>query len=410
MGKINTIFSENNAVSYVLMIFLISFSGNPIIIQSEKYELYSIIFTIFIVIFVLFKDIKLFISPILLILFFALIFLLQTYNDAANNLNSIVFFSMKILIGALTVLSIGKKFPIIFFNVMFAICLISLILFLYNYFVGIIPGIQFVTKTSYKSSILVYTQFLANDSSNISEFRNSGMFWEPGAFQGFINLAFLLIFTQINFLINNKFKLFIMITALITTFSTTGYIVFIFLMMMYIYKYSVLNPFLKAFVLFACLIIAYYAYNNLYFLSDKILNNMEDLDSYGSRLFSIDSIFRLLDSKWLIGLGLKFKVGDTFNTLGNGIVWFMVTFGVLGTLFYLISILYSYHKQVGIWFSIFSVLALILICFGEVFNNYPLFLALSFIDLTESKIHFVIKSHSLSQQYLINNGIKKSIT
>ena len=52
-------------------------------------------------------------------------------------------------------------------------------------------------------------------------FRNQSIFWEPGAFQTFIIIAVLLEFSQ---KYTHKAVIIILIVALITTFSTTGYI------------------------------------------------------------------------------------------------------------------------------------------------------------------------------------------
>ena len=54
--------------------------------------------------------------------------------------------------------------------------------------------------------------------------RNAGMFWEPGAFQCYINLALVILFFDKNKEEYNgkKFKLIIFIITLLTTQSTTG--------------------------------------------------------------------------------------------------------------------------------------------------------------------------------------------
>jgi len=54
--------------------------------------------------------------------------------------------------------------------------------------------------------------------------RNSSVFWEPGAFQAFINLAYYFEVTRHG--LKHYARIFILSIALVTTFSTTGYIVF----------------------------------------------------------------------------------------------------------------------------------------------------------------------------------------
>lgn len=54
--------------------------------------------------------------------------------------------------------------------------------------------------------------------------RNSGIFWEPGAFQGFLNIA-LLFATRKNRAHASKWQFIILVLAVFTTMSTTGYMV-----------------------------------------------------------------------------------------------------------------------------------------------------------------------------------------
>src|SRR5690606_563550 len=70
-------------------------------------------------------------------------------------------------------------------------------------------------------------------------FRSSSIFWEPGAFSIYICLA---LYFEL-FVIKNKSlkRIIVLILSLITTFSTTGYIVFMFMIVIFLFKKQKFN-------------------------------------------------------------------------------------------------------------------------------------------------------------------------
>ena len=80
-------------------------------------------------------------------------------------------------------------------------------------------------------TVTIHNLLFSVSLNNSIYFRNYGLFWEPGAFQIFLNLA--LIFEM--FFINTprKSKIIVYIITIITTFSTTGYIVLTLILISY---------------------------------------------------------------------------------------------------------------------------------------------------------------------------------
>jgi hypothetical protein len=72
-------------------------------------------------------------------------------------------------------------------------------------------------------NILIYT------IETTENFRNSGAFWEPGGFASFLNLSLTLHLIQSNFRFDRHAR--IIILTLLTTFSTTGYVVLFLLLL-----------------------------------------------------------------------------------------------------------------------------------------------------------------------------------
>jgi len=87
----------------------------------------------------------------------------------------------------------------------------------------------YVLNRQYYASILVYTINIS--TSAFTEQYNCGFVYEPGYFSFFINLGILINLAYYG--LRNKKRLFIYIIALITTFSTTGIISFMVIMLFY---------------------------------------------------------------------------------------------------------------------------------------------------------------------------------
>lgn len=143
------------------------------------------------------------------------------------NLELSIRMLMIILIGYMTARILGYSFFLIYEKVLYSLVLISLILFpiqllyfplLTNILKTITAEIPFHYYSDQMLSIIIWGIDLGG-----AEMRNSGFAWEPKAFANFIILGIL-----IN-LINNKFKLnkriLVYYIALITTFSTVGYLI-----------------------------------------------------------------------------------------------------------------------------------------------------------------------------------------
>jgi hypothetical protein len=264
---------------------------------------------------------------------------------------------------------------------MYFICLVSLGGYLWNVLGFDIPN--FLWYDGQLRSIVLFTQ-------NQDGLRNSGMFWEPGAFAGYIILAFLFYLGNFKKLFEaHKFKILILLLALITTFSTTGYLVLFLVVITNVYfEYSKkLGMFiLPLLALFS--IVAFVIYNDSNFLRQKIENQyVESLDRdegefapdrIGAFLFDMHYIekhpiignglheeTRYADHPWLMGE----KLGH-----GNGFSNFLATMGVLSFLLFSYYIL-KYNKNHP-WVFMICIIAVLQ---GEQFLDYPVFLSLPFI-------------------------------
>ena len=140
-----------------------------------------------------------------------------------------------------------KRFFTIFTNIIVVIATISIALYWFNINLvssGIFPQMRTDAYTNYVN-LFVYCI-----NTSIMH-RNCGVFWEPGAFQVFLNLALLYILHDSDFH-RREIKIGILIIATLTTISTTGYICTALILMAYFIN---VNKKIKLKVFFLVLVI-----------------------------------------------------------------------------------------------------------------------------------------------------------
>ena len=313
----------------------------------------------------------------LLLIFLGQLFTLPfiSYLGSINVLAKIVF-------GATIMWVLKDRFREYYLNVMYFFAIVSLVLF----FLGII-GISIpdlFPSTINRKSILIYNTLI------ISEVRNSGPFWEPGAYACYLLLVPLLYVDNLKkFVVDNKKKVYVLFVALITTISTTGYIC-LFILILYFYLKESKNKFL-AYTIYLPLAIGvmYFAYNSLEFMGEKIESQQEvalDLDGefsnsrMGSLLFDLHYIkkhplvgnglheqTRFADHPFLWGVGMGH---------GNAFSNYMSQMGVLAMVVYLILLYKAFNRK------LIAPIIVVLLFQGEQLLNFPLFLSLPFVIMS----------------------------
>lgn len=275
---------------------------------------------------------------------------------------------------------LGEKFRYAYLRAITFTAAVSLILFAAYYFSGWHTGI----KIGRNYSIMIYNQLLLSDGA-----RNSGMFWEPGAFQGYINLVPLMFFNDLKLLWNQeRLSCIILFLALITTFSTTGYVVFMFIIgTALVIKTN--NNLLKIVVSVFIVASVIYSFNSFDFIGEKINHDYEIalkvkegkaswsrfgaavVDSYEIARSPITGNGFMMDARYP-------KLGKQMAGSGNGFTGAVNVFGIVVIFFYLLQL---YRRAPGESKSdhLIYVVAVVLLLQGEFFLNYPMFWALLFV-------------------------------
>ena len=268
-------------------------------------------------------------------------------------------------------------------------------------FVGFLQNsFDFLTfrNESFANNIL----FTVNSSA---EFRNSGFMWEP---KGFANFLIISIFFQLvigSFKVFNK-KMLIMLIALITTFSTTGFIALFSLLIFYFLNKNLKTSliFFPIFILFSSII-----FFNTDFLYDKIVYELSLTKEYENLLYEKkdykDDVYSLgrtgsfivdindLKNRPFFGYGFtrENRTQSDFVKLirVNGLSDLLAVYGIVGFILYF----YMHHiflkkmqNQFNFKFAPIILIKLIIIYTASTLTSHPLWISFLLLSLVYKKI------------------------
>jgi hypothetical protein len=314
---------------------------------------------------------------------FFIISIIQLAVIVGATQSSSIFMMLKMFVGFGIISLVNDKFPKVYVEVMSVIAAVSLILFFYNNYFGVIPGIRYSSNCV---SIFIYNQLYSDAVGVGFTSRNCGMFWEPGAFQGYLNIAlfFLLYVPQYKF---KKLECFVIVVALLTTKSTTGFLCMALIALYFLltkYKTSLFSRIISTMVVLG---VFSYAYINLDFMHDKIEHH-QNLETYEEgRLNDYIRFAKLIENNMFTGISSE--ANDKAAT-GNGFLAFWVYYGIVGIVTYFGFLWYNIKKQAGYSFALLMLLLIFLTLQGEGFLQYPCYLAWPFLRVTMDRNKYFV--------------------
>ncbi|RAP74011.1 hypothetical protein [Paenibacillus montanisoli] len=193
-----------------------------------------LLFSVIIGIFLNAKDFKLnFSLERLFLLFFLLIVALISAFIYQDGIYNHVIILAAVISGYLFTLSYSfNRFVKIYTNLMYFISIFSLVVFL---IVSLYPSIlYFAPIVGQRVGVNVHNLFFSVALPGAEFNRNYGFFWEPGAFEVYLNMA-LMFELFLTTKVRRKYII-IFIATIATTFSTTGYFALVPIIIAYILK------------------------------------------------------------------------------------------------------------------------------------------------------------------------------
>jgi hypothetical protein len=310
-------------------------------------------------------------------------------------------FILRFLTACIVLAAVRDDFITLYIKVLYLIAVTSLVTFVLMIFhiipVNTLESIHFVIPSNIEYRLLMGEAF------NI--IRNTGPFWEPGAFGGYLILAFFFNVFLFNKKVSEKTNLIFIITIL-TTQSTTAYIAMIIIFIfqyLRLYKKNIIAVFIILLLVAGLIslmfsspliggkIITQYEYFIKY-LDGNILdwNSQRFLSTY------TDLLYFLNNPVFGVGLNSDIRFNNQYYIDGaistNGWMNFLVRWGVTGFVVYFAAYYKTIQKLINQYQApssvlIYFVIVLIFISSSEDYFYYSFFWALAiygFIPMNNS--------------------------
>lgn len=318
-------------------------------------------------------------SQILYIFGLSFILIIQSVYLTAYSATTSIHYFLMISIAVMTVAICGNSFVRYFSSIIFLYACISLVCFTLQNIGYSIPYIA-ITDTKLDGGIIMrvyniyYTQ-LGNPAEGLGyNARNCGPFWEPGAFQGFLNLSLFFELTMNQ--IRDKFwkiRIIIYVIAIVTTLSTGGYIVMFVILLYYFSMDKSISVAKKILMFCVSLGIFVYLYNTLDFLGSKVTTDESRLS------FSFTDFPNVM--YMLFGYGYSPESFRSSSMSSASSVFNLLRYiGVTGFLIYMIALLRNKSNTKLVYFVIITLiltnepfLSNAMIWWGVAFVSYKLY-------------------------------------
>jgi hypothetical protein len=395
---------KKRSIDYFNVLVALAFSGNQAITTKNFQEPLLILFTLFLTLFYSKEILKRLKSFSIVLVLFLIVFSFQIFSFGVLNIVSYLGFLTRLYIGFVIFTSISN-FPQLYIKTLTHLTIMSLLFFIPSL---IIPEFHQLFKP-FESLVNASSEYRIN--IGLHNFmphhdRNAGFFWEPGAFAGYLIIAVL--FQYIMAIYHktsiNKKNFFILAIGVISTFSTTGYIALIALIILsfhskvifYNKKYKPLR-FIFIPIIFLLIMKIFlsldFLYEKIIFQNEKITDQAYNWQTtrIGSLIFDIDYIKDRPLTGWGVHNSTRFskRPGDEefSGGMGNGMSSFIARNGI--PLFILLC--FFIFKGLNNTFclnrtqSLLLLFLLLLLLQGEVFLRFPIFLGFFFLGYINLK-------------------------
>lgn len=224
----------------MLLVYLLVFvSGSKRFMQSPDMFL-ILVFGISAVAWLLYSDRKISDRFILyVVIFTGFLLVINLYTGGSLSLSSVLGTVLKLLLAFLILKTVGDEFMLSYIKVIVLLAAISLFGYLidsYNLFAGLVRTLPRVGQEGYEGFF-----YLFGFRNHIE--RNNSIFYEPGAYQIFLNSALFMLFFAGTGINKRRLWLYtiVLVTTLLSTFSTTGFLIFAVVFALFLLRSNVLD-------------------------------------------------------------------------------------------------------------------------------------------------------------------------
>tara|TARA_A100001011_G_scaffold47996_1_gene45477 strand:- start:11976 stop:13163 length:1188 start_codon:yes stop_codon:yes gene_type:complete len=392
--------NSRKTIDHLLLLMTIAVSGFPFFSSTVLFiPLFIVLFTVF-----LLRKRKFDTVFVLAIIFLVFITAMQTvvFNFFSIQTSAGVF--LRLINGYLIIKILRDNFANYYVNILFGLSLISLIFYIP---IILLPGFDlFLIKIasfmdvlniadSDADSLIIYTLH------HLTLSRNTGPFWEAGAFGGYLVIAY--IFNRFSKSKKKKTKEFLLLVTILTTFSSTAYFVIFFFIFAFYFRY-IKNFFIKISFISLLTVMGYFVTFELPFLGNKVSTQVKDasqvnnpyLDSTNSQRFlSILRDYEDFKGHEFFGRGsnpitrYSYDPDNQIRTVGltdilvrMGLPYFLFMIFLLHRSMKYFTSFYNFNG--AIYYNSFLI-SIILTLMSQVYFNHPVFWSLLFLSCVYRK-------------------------
>jgi len=398
----------------LIMLGLFVVSGNPAMSFGLPHQPFYVAMAVLFFCLMAWRRVEIVSMPsIPIFIFFAFILIYQSYALSFLSVVTILGVFMRLFI-AYAAVKLVKKFAHTYVDVIYWLVILSFIFHIPRQ-IGIALEFDFPAMFRFVEPLFGEPQgwrmtlFLHTFINTPGmEYRNAGLFWEPGAFAGYLTLG-LIFLSSIRNDYNNRVylkRLTVLSLGLLSTFSTTSYVVFPLAMMLHLHvqgKTAILKALQLLVSIYFIIVgaIVFYAFVwEQPFMKNKIYNSIYvtqyrksnwEADRIGTILFDLDYI----QERPLTGWGWHeytrhslhpFLTGLIEKGRGNGMSDFTAKMGLPALLiwmYFVFKYLFILSGNNLIRGGI-GLLCIMVILNGECYLGYPLFMCFFFLSKTIS--------------------------
>lgn len=341
----------------MFLVFLLVFASG-----SQRYNLSPdkylvIVFGLVLILWLVYSDRKISNRFILYtVLFASFLFIIHLYTGGSLPITSVIGTTMKLVMAYIALRVVRADFVGVYIRLMAIIALVSLI----GYAVDRTGMLGIITNALPRIGLSGHDGFLYVFGFRKHIERNNSFFYEPGAYQIFLNTAlFLLMFVKTTFSTGKQWAyILLFLVALLTTFSTTGFLMFAVIFMLFFVKSSMLSVGNKT-VLAGVMLLAgvLFAAQFQEVVLDKVEDYLDVADiTDSSNLRSFDALVDMeIFRRHIFGVGYDeyIKLVSAIGLVregqvsSNGVTRVLATYGLPFALFLFGSYLLAIKKMLG---------------------------------------------------------------
>lgn len=399
-------------MKYLIVTLVVVLSGIPPIYDGAyKDQVQLALFMFLGVLYFARKNSSVTLNDLVIFFCFLILFVVQSLDFNLLPLITVAGFFVRLFIALSAVRLVGNDFPRLYINVLYAIGIISLCFYfpdrlfaavgfdLLDRFAGVQHFIASTFQQTGDAHILLY-----NFQFPKARFRNPAVFWEPGAFAGYLLLALVFLGLQKDRYEQRFYRsrLVLLVICLLTTVSTMAYLTLAPVLLIH-YRNRNLEPAkmlgvisLGIFML-PLLFIATKKTWDVDFIGPKIEAQLQTAIQHSgywnqwmqTRFGAMVFDWMYIKRRPLSGWGLNEKTLYALHPnehiprgIGNGFTGFLHRFGSVGMACFLFFTYRGFYilSGGGRLRSGIAIVAIIMTLQGEHFLNFPLYLGLMFIN------------------------------